>query len=106
MERTKSMAKRTPVHMMQKALDDPEIPKLYANTFECALGTGDVALLLRNAHKTVGVVSLSYTVAKTLSLRLQELITFLETKSGNKIMTSGDIEKALRPKNVKDPTLQ
>ena len=100
------MAKRSPAHTMQKALDDPDIPKLYANAFECALGTGDVALLLRNADKTVGMVSLSYTVAKTLAIRLGDLIRFLETKSGKTIMTSGDIEKALRPKPIKDPTLQ
>jgi hypothetical protein len=100
------MAKKTPAHMMQKALRDPDIPKLYANAFECALGTGDVALLLRNADKTVGIVNVSYTVAKTLSRRLNELITFLESKSGNPIMTSEQVEKALRPKQVKDPTLQ
>ena len=106
MERTCDMARKNPIQMMQKALDDPEIPKLYANAFECALGTGDVALVLKNADKTVGVVNMSYTVAKTLSINLHEFVKFLEAKSRTAVLTSGEVEKALRPKKVKKPTLQ
>ena len=91
---------------MQKALDDPDIPKLYANAFDCALGAGDVALLLKNADKTIGMVNISYTVAKTLAIRLHELVKFLEAKSGTSVMSSDEIEKALRPKKAKNTTLQ
>ncbi len=100
------MAKKNPIRSMQEAFDDQDVAKVYANSFECALGTGDVALLLKNAEKTVGVVNMSYTVAKTLSIRLRELIGFLESKSGKTIMTTVEVEKALNPKKVKEATLQ
>ena len=91
---------------MEKAFDDPDVPKVYTNAFECALGLGDVALLLKNGEKTVGVVNMSHTVAKTLSIRLKELIQFLEANSGMPVLTTGEVEKALKPKRKGSTTLQ
>ena len=81
---------------IEQALESVEVPKLYANSFSCALGIGDVAILLKNGNKAVGVVNMSFTIAKTLSIKLQELIAFLEAKSGNRIMISDEIGQMLR----------
>ncbi len=100
------MTKKNLPNPIQGALDNPDVPKLYANSFECALGIGDVILLLKNGEKTVGAVNLSHTVAKTLGIRLQEVIGFLEKKSGRSVMTTAEVERALRPKKAKQTTLQ
>ena len=100
------MARKTPVNKIEKALEDPEVPKLYANSFECALGLGDVALLLKNGNKTVGVLNMSHTLAKTLAMRLGDLIRFLEAQSETPVMTTADVEKALKPKKPRSTTLQ
>ena len=100
------MPKKPPVHKIAKVFEDPDLPKVYMNSFECALGLGDVALLLKNGDTTVGVVHMSHTVAKTLSVRLGEMIRFLESKSGTSVLTTSDVEKALRPKKSRSTTLQ
>ena len=100
------MPKKTPVIRIEKAIEDPDIPKVYANSFECALGLGDVALLFKNGEKTVGVANMSHTVAKTLAIRLGELIRYLEKKSGTSVMTTADVEKALKPGKPRSTTLQ
>ena len=100
------MARKTSISKIEKALADTEVVKIYANSFECALGLGDVALLLKNGDQTVGVVNMSHTVAKTLALHLGELIRFLESHSGTKIMTTVEVEKSLKPQKPRPTTLQ
>jgi len=87
---------------ISKAIENPDVPKIYANSFSCALGTSDIAILLNNGSKNVGVLSLSFTSAKSLSIKLQQLISHLETASDNKIMTSDEIHKYLIQEEKKD----
>ena len=77
-------------------------PNIYANGFSCAVGLGDVCVLLKNGSKSVGVVNLSYTLAKTLSIKLGEMIETLENKSGNTIMTTDDIKEFLESEKEKE----
>lgn len=89
---------------IEESLKDDSIPKIYMNNFQIAVGTGDVVILAQNGPKRVGVVNLSYTIAKTLSIKLQGLIRHLEKQTGNTIMTTDDINKALE--RSKDVTIQ
>lgn len=91
---------------LEKALGNPNIPKIYTNNFDIALGTGDVVVILKNASNVVGVVNVSYTIAKTLSLKLQGLIRLLEKQTGKVIMTTEEINKSLQPGPGKDDTVQ
>ncbi len=91
---------------LAKALSDRDIPKVYANNFDLALGTGDIAVILKNGQETVAVMNLSYTVAKTLSVKIQELIRVLEERLGHAVMTSDEINKCLASSKRKGPTLQ
>jgi len=77
---------------LRDAISNENLSKIYANGFSLALGLGDITLLLKNGPTSVGVVNLSYTIAKTLSLKLQDAIGKLEDKSGNSIMTTDDIK--------------
>ncbi len=78
-----------------EAYESSEVPKLYANGFSSALGMGDVTILLQQGPKTVAVLNLSYTVAKTLSIKLGGLIKSLEDGTGNTIMTTDQVETLL-----------
>jgi light-regulated signal transduction histidine kinase (bacteriophytochrome) len=59
------------------------------------MSNADIAVLFTQNGKTAGVVNMSYTVAKTLSQKVDELIKRLETKSEQTIMTTDDIGKYL-----------
>lgn len=76
---------------IDEAINNPEIPSLYSNSFSCALGQGDTVVLFKNGKKPIVTLNMSYTTAKTLAIKLQGLISHLESISGNKIMTTDDI---------------
>ena len=73
-----------------------DIPHLYCNGFTNTLGVGDVLLVLQSGNEAVATVNMSYTLAKTLSEKLGNLIKFLEAKTGNNIMTTDDITLSLK----------
>ena len=79
----------------KEALANPEIQRIYANGFVSATGVGDITILLQNSGKPITILNLSYTVAKTLAIRLGALISQLEDSTGNTIMTTDDINKSL-----------
>lgn len=81
---------------LQALVSNPSIPKMYTNSFACALGTGDVTITLKSSNVPIAVLSLSFTGAKTLSLKLQELINHLELKSERSIMTTDEVTKFLK----------
>lgn len=83
-------------NLIINAVKNPEIPKTYANGFSCALGIGDVSVMLQRNGEPIEVLNLSYTVAKTLSIKLQDLISYLENKSKNTIMSTDEIEKIVK----------
>jgi hypothetical protein len=77
---------------INNAMVNPDVPKMYANGFSCALGASDIAVLFKIGSQPIAITNLSYTTAKTLSIKLQDLITVLETKSQNTIMTTDDLK--------------
>ncbi len=76
------------------------IPQIYANGFSNALGTGDIVVVLQRNGLPSAVLNLSFTAAKTLSQKLNELVANLESVTGNTIMTTEDINASLE-KNAK-----
>lgn len=85
-----------------RAINNSEIPQLYANSFVCARGFGDVFCVLEKNGNAQAILNMSYTVAKTLSLKLKALIKELETATGNIIMTTTDVEEKMKEKEVAD----
>lgn len=71
------------------------VPQYYCNGFGIGLGTADVTLLLHHNNRPIAHVSLSFTVAKTIGIKLMEAITRLEQQSGHEIMTIEDTSKFL-----------
>src|SRR3989304_6622316 len=78
--------------IIEKAVED-NIETIYFNGFTNALGVGDVVILLQKNSKSVAILNTSYTVAKTLAIKLGEMISFLEDKTSQKMLTTDQITK-------------
>jgi hypothetical protein len=78
-------------------------PKLlYMNGFKVGYSATDVFIVLQRNGSDMGVLNISYTLAKTLSEALQTLIKELEQKTGQTIMTAQVISTAMsRPLETK-----
>jgi hypothetical protein len=72
-----------------------DCPKIYANGFSAALGIGDVIISFQENGRPAAILNLSFTVAKTFSVKLGTLIQELEKKTDQSIMTTDEILRAL-----------
>jgi hypothetical protein len=68
---------------------------IYINGFSAGLSTGDIYVVLQRNGAEIGVLNMSYTVAKSLGDALNQLILSLEKRSERKIMTSNESAEAL-----------
>lgn len=88
------------VDRIRRALES-DVPKIYFNGFVNGFGTGDVTCVLERNGLPVGILNMSYTVAKTLSTSLAQLISGLESASEQTIMTTHEIEHFVTGKPLK-----
>lgn len=72
-----------------------KIPEVYFNGFAIAIGAGDIVMTLTRGPHKVLQLNCSYTVAKTLREHLASLIDVLEKQTGNRIMTTDEVNAAL-----------
>jgi|ERR1017187_3254038 hypothetical protein len=68
---------------------------IYINSFAAGLSSGDVFVVMQRNGLDIGVLNMSYTVAKSLGAALNQLILSLEKRSGRNIMTSNEAVQAL-----------
>src|SRR3989304_5205592 len=71
-------------------------PQFYANGFTIGMTNADTFLVLQMFGKPVAVVSLSYTLAKTLAQRLNGLVSYWEKKTGKEIQTTDNLDQAFK----------
>lgn len=74
------------------AQQDPQILKFYTNGFGIALSNADVGILLQLSGKPIGIMYLSYTLAKTLHERLGQVVRDFETQSNQKLLTTDQVD--------------
>ena len=92
---------RTVAERVGHALES-DIPRIYFNGFVGAFSAGDIMFVLERNGQQVGIMNMSYTVAKTLSSALSQLVDQLEQTSGQPIMTTQEVGKLLE-KSSGDP---
>lgn len=80
------------------------IPYAYFNGFSLTIGAGDVSITLIRGPQQIMQLNMSYTVAKTLTQKLAGLIDVLEQKTGNKIMTTDEVNSALSKGQANEKT--
>lgn len=69
--------------------------EIYFNGFANSLGLGDVLISLERNGKPVAILNTSYTVAKTLAIKLNDLIRTLENNTDTSIMTTDKIASSV-----------
>ena len=77
-----------------------DCPQTYANGFAASLGVGDIVIAFQRNDQPAIVLNLSFTVAKTLSVKLGEMIGDLEKKTSQTIMTTDQIIQSLNRDNT------
>jgi hypothetical protein len=85
-----------------KAVESPDIPKLYANGFMTGYSNSDLIVILQQNGMPIASLNLSFTTAKSLALKLGNLIKDIEMMSGQAIMTTDDVEKYRKKEEKKD----
>ena len=79
---------------MQRALES-DVPRIYFNGFVNGFGAGDIVCVLERNGQPAGIMNMSYTLAKTLSASLAQLIGTLEQASDQPILTTHEVGKLL-----------
>ena len=81
---------------IEQAVKNKDLPHIYFNGFSNTITNSDMLLVFKQNDTPVAVLNASYTVAKTLAIKLGNMIAELEERTGNKIMTTDDIEAKIR----------
>lgn len=71
------------------------IQQIYFNGFQIGISNADVGILGLLDNQPIVKLNVSYTVAKTLVVKLGQLVTQLEKATGREIMTTDDVGKGL-----------
>jgi hypothetical protein len=83
------------------ALANPAVPKIYANGFTLGLTNADVQIVFKLFGRPILVLSLSYTLAKTMAEQFSDLVEHWEKQTGQKLQTTQTIDKAFSPPGPK-----
>lgn len=77
---------------LESMLTQPNLPLIYANGFVIFQTNADIGVVLRVDNTPVSVLRMSFTLAKTLGIKLDEVIGNLETKTNQEILTTQVIQ--------------
>jgi hypothetical protein len=80
---------------INKTLENNDVKKYYSNGFVFTMGNSDILLIFQQNSIPLFSVNVSLTTAKTLALKLGKMITDLEEKIDNQIMTTEVLEQAV-----------
>ena len=92
----------SPDQRIQLALE-ADVPHIYFNGFVNGFAPGDIVCVLEKNGRPTGIMNMSYTLAKTLSVSLAQLIATLEETSGQPILTTHEVGKYLASASDKSP---
>lgn len=85
------------------SLIDNSVLKIYANGFSLGLTNADTQIVLMLFGRPIAVLSVSYTLAKTLSGKLADLVTEWEKRTGHPLQTTDAIDKLFGGGASKEP---
>lgn len=93
------------VRVIQQGLELPDEKQIYFNGYSVLIAGVDISLALRKNDKTLALLNVPHSVAKSLAITLLDLLDDFEKKSGHAIPTLAEIESNI-VKNLKsnDPT--
>ena len=84
---------------IERAINSTEAPSIHFNGFiNTIAAAGDFLIVLESNGKSAATLNASYTVIKSFANSLTQIVEDLERRSGNKIMTSSEIQMYLEGK--------
>lgn len=93
-----------PNEIIQEALKNPDISKLYVNGFVSGHSNADMLLLLLQNGTPSITLNMSFTTAKSLYQDLGDLISKFEALTNHTVMTIHDVANLINESNVKTTT--
>ena len=85
---------------LQVALSQPEVPKIYANSFVCGYGNADFVVVLERNNTPAVVLNLSHTLAKALAQSINASVSEIENGTGQGILTLEAMDQHRRSKEA------
>ncbi len=82
------------LHVVNEVMSS-DLPKLYCNSFINALGINDVTIILQQNGKSVASLNLSLITAKSMALKLTELVQRFEAATNTTVPTSDEVAKLM-----------
>ena len=84
---------------IERAINSAETPSVHFNGFiNTIAAAGDFLIVLESNGRPAATLNASYTVIKSFANSLTQIVEDLERRSGNKIMTSSEIQMYLEGK--------
>lgn len=84
------------LNVLTKAVRDPSVNRIYANGFTIGISNADAHIVLSWFGQPLAIVNISYTLAKTLSLKLNKLVEDWEKKTKHPLATTDVIDEAFK----------
>jgi len=78
-------------------MKDPQVVKLYVNGFNVGTSLSDVFMVTSSGATPVAVIQMSFTTAKTLMQVLNQIINDFEEKTGQPLLSMGEIKEKCFP---------
>ena len=86
----------TPEQAFRNALANPSVPKVYGNGFTVAVSASDLSIMVGAQGVPVGIVSLSWPVAKALANKILDVVKQFEGATKMQIADVDQIEVGRR----------
>jgi hypothetical protein len=81
--------------LIQMAIQNPNIPRVYANGTAMAMTSTDIAIILSTGGHPTMVVDLAYSTAKGLAQDLTNLIKTYEAATGVSVKTLAEMQPSM-----------
>lgn len=90
--------------VIRNTLLNKELPRVYFNGFIVSASVGDVIIILQQQGEAVAILNASHIIAKTLSVKLGDVIKGYEEVTSENFKTTDEINDLLsrREENIND----
>lgn len=82
-------------NIVEEALKNEELPSIYFNGFTVTGGNSDILIILQKNTKPIATLNCSFTIAKTLVQKLNDIVRSFELKVGHDFLTTDIITSKL-----------
>jgi hypothetical protein len=89
----------SPEERIARSVSGEHVPQIYFNGFVIGLTAGDVTIVLERNGVPVATLNASYTVAKTIAVKLGLTMSDFESKTGRSMLITDEVEIALKSGN-------